>query len=321
MLFRSRNNLVSSYITIVMSFFYFYVLFFLKEKKFVQKLLFPFLIVCAVIQPIEALWHYTKDPFNNREYIQNYILVESQGVRFAYVRPDPEGPPTDDNYHKYRLQQKDYLRFFGLIDHPCRWAGQFFSYIPQEIAEKYVKNKFYLYDHVAMISEPLVDNLVLPRKVFQENLNLAFIEDDLKDPAIQKMVLRDSQLESIGQATIKKVKSEELVVTDFNVNAIKIKTNFKEEKFLVYTDSYHQDWKLFVNGRQEKLYRANIAFKGIFLPAGENTLYLVYSPLGGVAFFFFVFYLCLGMFLWTIFLFLKDFIMERTKRHKGCDEN
>lgn len=74
--------------------------------------------------------------------------------------------------------------------------------------------------------------------------------------------------------------SEQFAVTDFDTNSLKIKTNYLSEKFLVYTDSFHEDWKAYINGQITKIHRVNTAFKGISLPAGANEVVLRYSPSG-----------------------------------------
>ena len=66
--------------------------------------------------------------------------------------------------------------------------------------------------------------------------------------------------------------SDTFRVTAFNPNRIKIITNFPEEKFLVYTDSYSPYWRVFINAVPGEILRTNIAFKGVVLPAGKNEV-------------------------------------------------
>jgi len=61
---------------------------------------------------------------------------------------------------------------------------------------------------------------------------------------------------------------------DFDINFIKLKTNFNSQKFLVYNDNFYTGWQAFINGKKVDLYRANIAFKGLWVPPGENIVTL-----------------------------------------------
>lgn len=76
--------------------------------------------------------------------------------------------------------------------------------------------------------------------------------------------------------------SQQLKVFAFDSNTLKIASHLDQEKFLVYNDAYTSDWKVYVDGKEEKLHRTNIAFKGVYIPAGEHIVEFRYSPLGGV---------------------------------------
>ena len=53
------------------------------------------------------------------------------------------------------------------------------------------------------------------------------------------------------------------------MNSVQLKTDFSRRRFLVYNDNFYPGWRVFVNGREEKLYRANYAFKGVWVDPGE----------------------------------------------------
>ncbi len=74
--------------------------------------------------------------------------------------------------------------------------------------------------------------------------------------------------------------TEQFKVVGFSPNRLQLITDFKTAKFLVYTDSYEKHWKVFINGHEQKLYRANMAFKGVWLPAGRDRVDFNYSITG-----------------------------------------
>jgi hypothetical protein len=75
--------------------------------------------------------------------------------------------------------------------------------------------------------------------------------------------------------------SNQLSVKYFDVNTLKLKTNFPKPKLVVYNDSYTSAWKAYVDGVPAELLRVNTAFKGIKAPAGEHEIEFAYYPPGG----------------------------------------
>jgi len=92
-------------------------------------------------------------------------------------------------------------------------------------------------------------------------------------------------------------------VTSFDVNTIKFETDFKRGKFLVYNDSFHSDWHARINGRKASLYRANLAFKGLVLPAGKNAVELAFRPAIGGAVYVLTLMVFMGTFVYLVYLF------------------
>ena len=103
-------------------------------------------------------------------------------------------------------------------------------------------------------------------------------EGVLANYAKYKIVLYDD-LGSAGDPVIGP--SPELDVIYFDVNTLRLKVNFKRDKTIVYNDSYTTSWKGYVDGKPVELLRANQAFKGIRVPAGEHTVEFSYHPPGG----------------------------------------
>lgn len=116
----------------------------------------------------------------------------------------------------------------------------------------------------------------------------------LANYAQYKIILYD-EVSSVGQPV--QGPSDEISVEYFDVNSLRLHINFSKPKLLVYNDSYTSSWKAAMDGVPTDLIRANEAFKGIKLPAGEHTVEFSYHPPGeswvyvlatGVLFFFFI---------------------------------
>ncbi len=104
----------------------------------------------------------------------------------------------------------------------------------------------------------------------------------LANYARYKIILYDD-LSPMGVGVGKPVSGPgpELNVNYFDVNTLKLKTDFSKPKILVYNDSYTRSWKAYLDGMPVELLRANEAFKGIKVPAGEHEIEFAYHPPGG----------------------------------------
>jgi hypothetical protein len=61
-------------------------------------------------------------------------------------------------------------------------------------------------------------------------------------------------------------------------NELHLRVKAKEDKILVLSDTYYPGWKVFVDGRREKIYRANYNFRAVPLKAGEHEVRFIYDP-------------------------------------------
>jgi hypothetical protein len=62
-------------------------------------------------------------------------------------------------------------------------------------------------------------------------------------------------------------------------NRLKLGVRAAENSFLVLSDTYFPGIKAYVNGKEEKIYRANYAFRAIPLTAGTHEVEFIYDPL------------------------------------------
>lgn len=60
---------------------------------------------------------------------------------------------------------------------------------------------------------------------------------------------------------------------------MRFSVNAKEDCFLVLNDTYFPGWKADVDGREEKIYRADYAFRAVPMSAGIHQVQLAYDPM------------------------------------------
>ena len=79
-----------------------------------------------------------------------------------------------------------------------------------------------------------------------------------------------------------------------NEKVLDIKTS--KTGFLIIRENYHPDWKCYVDGKKEEIFKANYIFYGVFIPEGEHEVRFVYESsvfniASSLSFFGFVFFL------------------------------
>jgi len=67
-------------------------------------------------------------------------------------------------------------------------------------------------------------------------------------------------------------------ISYYSNDEVIVKAFTEKEGFLILNDTYYPGWKVFVDGREEKLYRANYLFRGVLLKEGEHTVRFVFFP-------------------------------------------
>lgn len=69
------------------------------------------------------------------------------------------------------------------------------------------------------------------------------------------------------------------VIEEYTNQRVRIKTRASGDNFLFLTDNYYPGWRVYVDGREEKIYRANYAFRAVKVAGGEHEVVFQYEPL------------------------------------------
>ncbi len=181
-----------------------------------------------------------------------------------------------------------------------RSVNRMYAHITPSIFKNYANHLIFIYDNTQLIT-PGFNNFSAIEKSMQNFSNIAFVES--KDT--NNRLINPS---APANANVITEDSKEFSVIDFSPNYITFTTDFPSEKFIIYTDSYHKDWKAYINGQETEILRSNLSFKGVLAPAGQNTITLRYinPQLMG-----------LKIILWIIFICTLGYYIHccRRKRH------
>lgn len=122
----------------------------------------------------------------------------------------------------------------------------------------------------------------VPRVVFATDYivlrNPQAIVDELYNPNVK--LDQTVILEEDPNKTIEKPKTPGATATIllYDLNTIKIRTDSLTDGFVLLTDNYYPGWIVSVDGRREKLYRADYAFKAVYVTRGVHTVVFQYVP-------------------------------------------
>lgn len=61
-------------------------------------------------------------------------------------------------------------------------------------------------------------------------------------------------------------------------NKLSLRVEAETESMLVLSDTHYPGWKVFVNGKEEKILRANYNFRAVAVPKGSSRVEFIYAP-------------------------------------------
>ena len=250
-----------------------------------------------MLQPLHSFIGYR----NNARFLQCQIPNKKIVPKFAFSRLQDsfQNPCPLFQYFKSYI---DLWHSLSMTD--TRGEIHFSANVPREVFYlfmnmerktffNYVQHKFIVYDQVQLLKEKHTEkSLAQLIHHFNQLNNIAYISEE----PLPKLKNNNPK----PKAEIISSQSSNLEIIDFNVNSIIFKTHYQTPKFLVYNDSYDSHWKVKINQHAQRIYRANLAFKGIFLPPGENIVHFYFEPPGGEKLYFFL--ILFFVFFFIIFL-------------------
>ncbi len=65
----------------------------------------------------------------------------------------------------------------------------------------------------------------------------------------------------------------------YNSNKVSFECETQSDAFLYVSDAYYPGWKAYLDGKEARIYRANLAFRAVYVPRGTHTVLFVYRPL------------------------------------------
>ncbi len=102
------------------------------------------------------------------------------------------------------------------------------------------------------------------------------ILDTLRKPGFdpsQEVILEEEPKVGLSSDTLSGVAE----IVSYTPNKVEVKAKLTQPGFLVFTDNYYPDWKVYVDGQLDKIYRADYTFRAVYLKTGEHQMEFVFD--------------------------------------------
>jgi len=301
--FIKQEEIISSFIVIFFSLIFF-LIYFCRSVNISERILLWSILGLIVIQPLEVYGYL----FKNSAFEYGYLYADPKHFRFIYII----GEDLQEEIQKI-------IKFAGEYRFPAGWVGQkdiyyglpwysfLYANINGDVFYEYKRHKIRLYDRVLSLSDRDIDVRKI-EQVFRTSPNIAFVTGDYQGPEFY-----GDPKKFAGKCQILRGDSEEFQMVRFTANEVKFKTNFKNAKFLVYNDNFDPKWKAYLDGQPTALYRANISFKGLWIPTGEHEVDLRYGETVSYVFN----YLMLVLFVFVFIMLVTACYQAKSVKNKG----
>ena len=90
------------------------------------------------------------------------------------------------------------------------------------------------------------------------------------------VVLEEEPQASFGRGDTSVSLGKALIERD-EINSMTVRAVLSQPGFLVLSENFYPSWKVYVDGRPDKIYRANYLFRAVYLDEGEHQVRFVFD--------------------------------------------
>lgn len=269
--------LITTYFVILAS-SVFFSLIRLRKISFEQPLAVYFLLGIILIQPLEV-FYYFQNNIGAVNFVNKIHPLES-AVVYRYQKEKSYLAfklPEEINYKQRSLahEQKQKLIVDTDPKSPSSYMGMkslvmLLENFGPDIIGQYYRSPILIYDQVELMSEDHIDFDRI-EDVFMNNRNIAFVTELLPEDNGHLNGSDNTLAQGITMT------SKEVSIEEYDIDHIKFKTMFDKNKFLVLNNNYHSSWMAYIDGEKADLRKANIAFRGLWLPPGNHHVEMIFG--------------------------------------------
>lgn len=212
-------------------------------------------------------------------------LIQSakNGGKLVKDVPRIEATLSELSHPESLLENKERLKLMNLLG-----VKYLFYYLEKPVKEKdlpyifpssqfktlWQKDNWYAYENIGALPRAfLVSELVYqenPQSILDEIYKSSF------DP-VKKIIIEGASIDFIKtDPSTNNLNNAE--ITEYLPEHVTVKTKSEGNRFLFLSDNYSNGWQATLDSQPTKIYRADYAFRAVFVPSGEHTIVFNYYP-------------------------------------------
>lgn len=215
------------------------------------------------------------DPLFNKEYDELLSSSETGEIHLPLSRTDANIAPgygTDDlKTNRYRQKILDLLgvKYILNLRDGNSVAADNNTFPPEKYSLIWNKDPWQIYENRNVLPRAFLANQY--ELVTQKNAISSIYKAD-----IARVIL----LSTKPSLTLDPQAKGNLQVASYQPNTISMDINTSGNELLFLSDTYDSGWKATIDGKNTKVYRADVAFRAVEVPKGKHTVTFYYQPLG-----------------------------------------
>lgn len=226
-----------------------------KALKFLsgQKGIFRTAVLDNRVMPPNFFTHYRLqtiegyDPLYLKSYAEYIVALERGRADIS----EPFGFNRIITPHNYSSQLFDFLNTKYVLSLDEITSPKFIKVFEEGQTKVYQNTK-------AFERAYFVKNVINTKN----DINSLFTED-LKMTAL----ISEKNVSEFGNLSVGNVK-----IVNYTENTVSLETKNKGNGFMVMSDAYYPTWKVFIDGKESKIYKTNHAFRGVYIPKGNHSI-------------------------------------------------
>ena len=138
------------------------------------------------------------------------------------------------------------------------------------------------------------------------------LESSIANFKTNTVFLNENDFQIVKDKNLGSSENNMLEITGFSPTEIQLKTKINHAQLLVYQQNFYTGWKVFIDGKEQKLLKSNFTHMAVFVPAGEHVVVFKYENKRIISIFIFTSLLFFILLLW----FLYSFVRQNPERKK-----
>ncbi len=192
---------------------------------------------------------------------------------FWRVRWVTEGDPLNPPSLELRAEAPVTVHAVTLID---RRTDAFVQLVPDPNWRRVLSSDIKLYENQAVLPRAFV--VTEAHTVPDSDLGTAMALEVMRDPTFDPA--RTAVIHATAEAALSQAASpaSQVTIDRYTPESIEMRVQAGAAGYLIVTDSYYPGWRAQVNGEDAPIYRADVMFRAIPIPAGASEVVLAYRP-------------------------------------------